>query len=148
MNSLRTNSSNTDFQLLVKALDEYLTITDGDEHAFYDQFNKITHIQHVVVIYNDEHPIACGAIKKYEDGVWELKRMYVVPEQRGRGIAAFLITELERWAKELGVKRLILETGKRQDAAVAFYHKVGYKVIENFGQYVGVENSICFEKQL
>jgi GNAT superfamily N-acetyltransferase len=148
MHLLRTNSSNTDFQLLVKALDEYLTITDGDEHAFYDQFNKITHIQHVVVIYNDEQPVACGAIKKYEDGVWELKRMYVVPEQRGSGIAAFLITELERWAKELGVKRLILETGKRQEAAVAFYHKVGYKVIENFGQYVGVENSICFEKQL
>jgi GNAT superfamily N-acetyltransferase len=88
MHSLRTNSSNTDFQLLVKALDEYLTITDGDEHAFYDQFNKITHIQHVVVIYNGEQPVACGAIKKYEDGVWELKRMYVVPEHRGSGIAA------------------------------------------------------------
>ena len=148
MQSLRTNSSNTDFQTLVKALDEYLTITDGDEHAFYDQFNKITHIQHVVVVYSDDYPIACGAIKKYEEGVWELKRMYVVPEQRGSGTAAFLISELEKWALELGVKRLILETGKRQEAAVAFYHKVGYKVIENFGQYVGVENSICFEKQL
>lgn len=63
-------------------------------------------------------------------------------------MASAILKELEIWTKELGYEKTILETGKRQTEAVALYEKCGYKVIPNYGQYSGVENSICFEKQL
>ncbi len=144
----RTNSKDQDFVSLVAALDKYLTEVDGEEHAFYDQFNKIDLIEHAVVVYLRNEPVGCGAIKKYQTDVWELKRMYVLPAYRGKGAAVQIINELEGWAKALGVKNLILETGKRQADAVAFYHKMAYQVCPNFGQYIGVENSVCFEKSL
>ncbi len=145
----RTNSSNPNFGGLVKMLDAYLTITDGDEHAFYDQFNKIDSINHVVVFYENGLPVACGAIKQIgSTNVWEIKRMFVEESMRGKGIASLVINELEKWAKDLNAEKLVLETGKRQTEAVAFYHKNHYQITENFGQYVGVENSICFEKLL
>jgi putative acetyltransferase len=146
---LRTNSLNGGFVGLVEKLDAYLTITDGDEHAFYDQFNKIDSINHVVVFYENELPVACGGIKQMgSTNVWEIKRMFVEEDKRGKGIASLVIKELERWAKELGVEKLVLETGKRQIEAVAFYHRNGFRLIGNFGQYIGVQNSICFEKLL
>lgn len=146
---LRTNSSNEDFVALVKKLDAYLTITDGDEHDFYNQFNKIDNINHVVVFFEMGRPVACGAVKKMGTAnVWEIKRMFVEESMRGKGIASLVISELEKWAKELNAEKLVLETGKRQTEAVALYHKNNYQITENFGQYMGVENSICFEKLL
>lgn len=62
----RTNAVNPDFIELVKSLDADLEIRDGEEHSFYDQFNKLENIKHVIVAYDDEMPIACGAIKKYD----------------------------------------------------------------------------------
>ena len=145
----RTNSLNPDFVALVKKLDAYLTITDGDEHAFYDQFNKIDSINHVVVFHENCLPVACGAIKQMgSTNAWEIKRMFVEESMRGTGIASQVINELEKWAKELNVEKLVLETGIRQTEAVALYHKNNYQIIKNFGQYIGVENSICFEKLL
>ncbi|MBP8156056.1 MAG: GNAT family N-acetyltransferase [Leadbetterella sp.] len=145
----RTNSTNSDFTALVTQLDAYLAITDGEDHAFYNQFNKIDKINHVVLFYERDSAVACGAIKQIEpSATWEIKRMFVSDDMRGRGIASRLLKELELWAKELDAERLILETGKRQVEAVALYHKNHYMIIDNFGQYIGVENSICFEKLL
>jgi len=148
MKIIRTNSKNTDFKNLVKKLDDYLKITDGDEHDFYNQFNHIAALEHVVLVYSDEIAVGCGAIKKFDELSMEVKRMYLSPENRGTGIAQKMLNELEAWAKELGYKKCVLETGKRQIEAVKFYHKCKYKVIPNYGQYVAMENSICFEKQL
>jgi len=148
MKIVRTNSENKDFINLVKELDAYLKITDEDEHDFYNQFNNIDVLKFVVVIYIDEKAVGCGAIKKFDDVAMEVKRMYVSPENRGKEIAQELIKELEAWAKEIGYKKCVLETGKRQVEAVKFYHKSNYKVMENYGQYKDMENSICFEKEL
>jgi putative acetyltransferase len=146
---IRTDSTNTDFRTLVSALDADLAICDGNDHAFYNQFNKIDMIQNVVVTYDDDdQPAGCGAIKPYAEDCVEVKRMYVPPEQRGQGIASLILKELENWAKELGYARCILETGKKQPEAIALYHKNQYKIIPNFGQYERVENSVCFEKRL
>lgn len=144
----RTNSTQRDFIALIRDLDAYLSITDGDEHAFYDQFNKIDKIKHVVVAYENEIPIGCGAIKEFSADSMEVKRMYTLPNGRKKGIATAIIKELEGWAKELGYTKCVLETGKRQHDAIALYQKVGYQIIPNYGQYIGVENSICFEKDL
>jgi GNAT superfamily N-acetyltransferase len=145
---IRTNSENKDFIKLVRELDADLSIRDGDEHAFYDQFNKIDSIKYVVVAYQETFPAACGAIKAYADDTMEVKRMYVVPEQRGQGIASHILQELEHWARELKYSRCILETGLKQPEAIALYQKNGYSRIENYGQYAQAKNSICFEKIL
>jgi GNAT superfamily N-acetyltransferase len=145
---IRTDSGNEDFIRLVRQLDAYLAITDGDEHAFYDQFNKIQNIKNVVVCYKDQNAVGCGAIKEFSEGTMEVKRMFVSESHRGKGIAGRILAELETWAAELGYSRCILETGIRQVEAVALYKKSGYSIIPNYGQYAGVENSICFEKVL
>jgi GNAT superfamily N-acetyltransferase len=144
----RTNSGNADFKKLVVLLDASLAETDGDEHDFYHQYNGIDQIKYVVVAYQGDVAVGCGAIKQYEATTVEIKRMYVQPDYRGQNIAGQILTELEKWAKELGFDTCILETGKRQYSAIALYPKHGYQVIENYGQYVGVENSICMNKKI
>jgi len=144
----RTNSEHPGFQSLVVLLDAHLALRDGAEHAFYAVYNKTASLAQVVVVYEDENPVGCGAFKSHEGGGAEIKRMYVLPEYRGRGIAAQILKELESWAAELLHTRCILETGRRQPEAIALYRKNGYTQIPNYGQYAGVENSICFEKNL
>ena len=144
----RTNNQNPDLIALVKELDAYLKITDGDEHEFYNQFNGLDNISHCIVAYVDGKPAGCGAIKEFDDNAMEIKRMYLRTEYRGKSIAEEMITELESWALELGFTRSVLETGERQVEAVRFYHKMGYELMPNYGQYIGMENSSCFEKQL
>ncbi|UNY98273.1 GNAT family N-acetyltransferase [Zhouia spongiae] len=145
---IKTNPNNKDFIKLVKDLDTYLALKDGDEHDFYDQFNKSEGINHVIMAYENGFPAGCGAIKTYDKKTMEVKRMYTIPEYRGKGIASKILKALELWASELSFHRCILETGKRQTEAVALYHKTGYKTIPNYAPYEGIDNSICFEKIL
>jgi putative acetyltransferase len=145
---IRTNSTHPDFINLVKNLDADLAVIDGGDHSFYAQFNKIDSIKHTVVASQDNEPLACGAIKEFSPNTMEVKRMYTATKSRGKGIATQVINELEKWAAELGYEKCILETGKRQPDAIALYQKNGYSITPNYGQYVGVENSVCFEKVL
>ncbi|MDO6390939.1 GNAT family N-acetyltransferase [Pontibacter sp. BT731] len=144
----RTDSDDSDFVALVKLLDADLAIRDGEEHAFYAQYNRIDKIKHVVLAYEDEKPLGCGAIKEFVPGTMEVKRMYVLPDGRNKGIASRVLLELETWARELSFEKCILETGLKQPEAIGLYKKSGYQLIPNYGQYVGVENSVCFEKVL
>ena len=144
----RTDSDNVDFIALVKLLDAALAVIDGEDHAFYAQFNKTNKLKSVVVAYENEKPVGCGAVKEFTPEAMEVKRMYVLPELRGKGIATIVLAELEKWTKELNYSRCVLETGKRQPDAIALYKKNGYNIIDNYGQYVGMENSVCFEKVL
>ncbi len=146
--TVRTNSDNPDFISLVKLLDADLAIRDGEDHPFYAQYNKIDKIKYAVVAYEDDKPVSCGAIKEYSPSTMEIKRMYTLPEFRGKGIATKVLNELEKWVKELSCEKCILETGKKQPEAIALYNKNGYKSIPNYGQYAGVENSVCFEKEM
>lgn len=143
---VRTNSENQDFIELVRHLDADLAERDGKDHSFYAQFNRIDAIKYVVVAYEEGQPVGCGAIKEYAPNVTEIKRMYTSPERRGKGIGSRVLRELETWAAELSYEKCILETGKKQPEAIGLYKKNGYQVIPNYGQYVGVENSVCFEK--
>lgn len=145
---LRTDSENPDFRELVKLLDAELAIRDGAEHSFYAQYNKIDKIRETIVAFDNERAVGCGAFKEYEPTVAEIKRMYVRTENRGKGIAGQILSELETWAKELNFKEAILETGLKQPEAIALYKKSGYEIIPNYGQYAGVENSVCMRKIL
>jgi putative acetyltransferase len=143
---IRTDSENPDFKKLVIELDAALKIVDGEDHAFYSQYNKIDKIKYVILAYENEMPVGCGAIKEFTKDTVEVKRMYVPVDKRGLGIATKVLKELENWAKKLGFKKCILETGKRQPDAIGLYTKNGYTLIPNYGQYEKMDNSVCYEK--
>jgi len=143
----RTDSNNPDFRF-VGFLDAELSERDGEDHSFYAQFNKVDMIKHVVLAYNNAEPVGCGAIKAYQEGIAEVKRMFVPLASRKQGIAAKVLSELEKWALELDYAACILETGKKQPEAIALYQKCGYHITPNYGQYEGVDNSVCMKKDL
>jgi len=145
---IRTDATNQDFINLVKQLDAELAIRDGDEHSFYDQYNGITQIKFAIVVYEDNKPVGCGAIKEFSQEAMEIKRMFILLDLRAKGLASWILKALERWALDLGYSKCILETGKKQPEAIALYKKNAYYQISNYGQYVGVDNSLCFEKNL
>jgi putative acetyltransferase len=145
---VRTNSGNPNFIQLVRQLDAELAQRDGADHSFYAQYNKIDKINYVVLAYDGEYPAGCGAIKEYSAEAMEIKRMFVVPFNRKKGIGRNILAELEAWTKELSYSKCILETGKKQPEAIALYKRSGYTPIPNYGQYAGVKNSLCFEKIL
>lgn len=144
----KTNSADADFQLLVTELDADLQNRYGEQQAFFSQFNKLNHIHHVIVAYENELPVGCGAFKLFEETVVEIKRMYVQPQHRGKGIAAQILQALEQWAKQEGFSACVLETGLNQPEAIGLYEKTGYKRTPNYGQYAGVDISICMRKEL
>ncbi|RNI38087.1 GNAT family N-acetyltransferase [Hanamia caeni] len=144
----RVDSSHEDFKKLVLLLDEELAKRDGEEHAFYDQFNKIENINNVIVAYAGQQPVAAGAFKKFSPEAVEIKRMFVMPGFRRKGIAFQVLEQLENWAAGLGCSYCVLETGKKQPEAIALYKKSGYKVIPNYGQYKNVANSVCMRKEI
>ncbi|WP_047415471.1 GNAT family N-acetyltransferase [Cellulophaga sp. Hel_I_12] len=144
----KTNYEDEDFQQLTKALDEDLRVKDGDEHAFYNQFNSLEGLSQVIVVYKNKKAIGCGAFKNYDLNTAEIKRMYVIPEYQGKGIGSTILNELENCAKLQNFSFCILETGIRQPDAIALYQKNNYQIIENYGQYKGMQNSICFKKEL
>ncbi len=144
----RTNSDHPDFIALVTQLDILQAVVDGEDHAFYTQFNSLNKIKHVVLAHEDGQALGCGGIKEYGTDAMEVKRMFVLPTSRKKGIASTVLSELESWAKKLKYTRCVLETHKGLPEAIAFYQKSGYKQIPNYGQYAGADNSVCFEKQL
>lgn len=144
----RTTSNNPDFEKLVIALDAYLAILDGEDHAFYAQFNKSSALKNAVIAYENDVAVGIGAYKEYDSETVEMKRMYTLPEFRGKGIASKILSELELWAKEENYKSAVLETGFLQTDAISLYKKLGYVITENYGQYIGIENSICMKKSL
>ena len=144
----RTNSENKDFQKLVLELDKDLAIRNGDSNDFFAQFNKIDQLNNVVIAYVESSTAGCGAIKEFNKFTMEIKRMYVRNEMRRKGVAVDILNNLENWARELGYKKCVLETGDQMIEAIGLYRKNGYKIIRNYGQYENVESSICFEKDL
>lgn len=143
---IRTDARNSDFIRLISELDAYLKVTDGDDHEFYNQFNTLEKIKNVVIAYQDEKAIGCGAFRAFDLNTVEIKRMFVKKKYRGTKTASSILKALEDWASETGFKKCILETGDRQIEAIKFYNKSGYIRIANYGQYAQMDNSNCFEK--
>jgi GNAT superfamily N-acetyltransferase len=96
----------------------------------------------------DGAPAGCGALRRVDGETGEIKRMYVAPAFRGRGIGARLLAALEAEARRLRLARIVLETGTRQADALGLYRGAGYAVIPAFGEYVGSPLSVCMEKRL
>ncbi len=145
---IRTSSDNPDFQKLVNQLDQNLAKKNGDSNNFFAQHNKIDLIKNVVLAYDKKVVVGCGAMKSYDASSMEIKRMFVLPQMRGKGIATSILNELETWAKALKYERCIMETGAKMPEAISVYKKNGYSVTPNYEPYKNISDSICFEKLL
>ena len=147
MKLLRTNSDNPDFKYLTKLFDEYLVDIDGEQKDFFAHFNN-KYLENALVVYENDLVVGCGGFKEYDKDTVEIKRMFVHPEHRKKGIASLILNTIENWAKEQGYKNFILETSPKLTSAISLYEKKGYHLIPNYGQYIGVENSICMKKEM
>ena len=144
----KTTATDANYIRLVTLLDADLKIKDGDEHQFFANHNKSDDIQHILLFYIENQAVACGAFKHFDAATAEIKRMFVLPEQRGRGIAHQILQALEQWAAEQNYTQIILETGKKMTDAIALYQRAGYAITPNYGQYIGVESCVCMQKYL
>ena len=147
MKIIRTTYLNHAFQELVAQLNTDLAKRDGKDHPL-SQFNEITHLKHVVVVYLKNKAVGCGAIAKYDLSATEIKRMYVTRAHRGQQLGEKILTELENWAKELGHSKCILFMGINQPEAMKLYLKNNFSIIENYGKLKDIPDSICLAKTL
>lgn len=140
-----------DARRLIAALDEHLASRYSPDQRFGPNL-KPEHIAAglgtFVVARADGRAIGCGALRKLDEATAEVKRMYVEPELRGRGVAKQILDHLEDVALGLGVHRLVLETGIYQAQAIGLYRRAGYGSIRCWGEYAKSLTSVCFEKEL
>ncbi|HWT75004.1 MAG TPA: GNAT family N-acetyltransferase [Mobilitalea sp.] len=150
MNIKYTNGEDQDFINLCSMLDDNLNEIVGGEkqRAEYNQYNMLNHIHDVFIAYEDELPVGCASFKYYDDGIAEVKRVFVRKDYRGRGLSKLLMEQVEKKAREQGYRSLILETGKPMTEAIGLYTKIGYNVIENYGQYKNMPLSVCMSKNI
>jgi putative acetyltransferase len=95
-----------------------------------------------------DEPVGCGGLRRLDRVTGEIKRMYVAPPVRGAGVGRRLLAELERHARRLGMRRLVLETGRLQAAAIHLYERAGFARIPCFGEYDDTRMSVCMGKSL
>jgi len=148
INVVKTTSEHLDFIFLIAAFDAFLWYRYPELKKEYWGNNLIEFNPNVFIIYLDEKPASCGCFKKYNATAAELKRMFVLPEARGLGLAQLLITELEKEAKKQHFDILVLETLYKQIEAIGLYQKMGFEIVENYEPYIGLTNSICMSKSI
>ena len=144
----RTNKDDPRFASLVKLLDMDLAARYEDGNAQYQPLNTLQKITAVVLAEDSGEAVGCGAFKPHGEDAVEMKRVFVKPDFRGRGISKTILRELEKWASEEGFTRAVLETGNKQLEAISLYERSGYQRIPNYGPYADLGASICFEKDL
>ena len=142
---VRCDGNNKDFIENCRLLDMDLDRRVGRviERDKYAQFNMLDKINEAIVIYRDDKPVAAGAIRFYDEKTVELKRVFVRPEQQGRGIGTLLVSRLIEWARELGYEKMILETGELLSESCHVYEKLGFVKIPNYGAYADMPESLC-----
>ena len=147
---VRCDGSNQDFIENCKLLDQDLDARVGRviQRDKYAQYNLLDKIHEAIVVYRDGRPIGGGAIRHYEKDTVELKRVFVLPEEQGKGIGTLLVTELIEWARELGYKNMILETGVLLAESCHVYKKLGFAKIPNYGAYADMPESLCMGLEL
>jgi putative acetyltransferase len=140
-----------DARRLVDALDAELALLYEPEQRFGPNL-KPEHLSPglgtFVLARTDGRAIGCGALRRLDSTTGEVKRMYVEPDMRGRGVARQILDHLESAAKELGLRRLVLETGIHQAEAITLYTRAGFRSIPCWGEYAGSSTSICYDKTI
>lgn len=140
-----------DARRLIGALDAHLASRYPPEQRFGPNL-KPEHLAHglgtFVIARADGRAIGCGALRLLDETTAEVKRMYVEPDLRGRGVAKEILNHLEAMASTLGARRLVLETGVYQEEAIGLYLRAGFSPTDCWGEYATAPTSVCYEKQL
>lgn len=144
----RTSTKDNDFKNLISELDTDLQSRYKDVTYQFDAFTDVHHVNTAVVAYIQDIAVGCGCFKEIGENTVEIKRMFVNPYFRGFGVASSIIDELLTWARQLYYEDAVLETGKRQPESIKLYSKHGFSIIDNFGPYIGMEESVCMRKEL
>jgi GNAT superfamily N-acetyltransferase len=140
-----------DARRLIAALDEHLASRYPPEQRFGPNLKPqqiAAGLGTFVIARLAGRAVGCGALRKLDDISAEVKRMYVAPEVRGKGVARRVLEHLEGVGRELGVHRLVLETGIYQAEAIGLYHGAGYEPVRCWGEYAESVTSVCFEKRI
>ena len=138
-------------QALIEALNTELTEVYPEEGACHFRLdaNEVANGNGAFLIaFRSSKPVGCGAVRRIDANTGELKRMYVLPEERGRRVGQAILSALENEAKTLHLTRLVLETGVRQDRAQRLYRQAGFSPIDKYGEYTNSPLSICMAKEL
>lgn len=146
----RTDGTDKDFIENCRRLDKDLDERVGKviQREKYQKYNQLDKIKEAIVVYDENTLVGAGSIRKYDIQNVELKRIYISPLFRGRGIGTELVSRLMEWAKELGYQRMILETGERLTESCALYKKLGFEIIPNYGPYENMKESLCMARDL
>jgi GNAT superfamily N-acetyltransferase len=145
---IRTAADDPAFLRLTGELTRELRERYGALQDQYEPHNNVENAAAVIVAEEDGAPVGCGCYRVVDESTIEIKRMYVPPAWRGRGVAARILERLEETARSHGFTAAILETGIRQPEAVRLYERHGYRVIENYGPYTGMAESVCMRKDI
>jgi GNAT superfamily N-acetyltransferase len=140
-----------DAKRLIAALDEHLASRYSADQRFGPNLRPeqvATGLGTFVIARDGGRAVGCGAMRRLDEATAELKRMYVEPDLRGRGIAREILDHLEAAARAMGIRRLVLETGIYQAEAIGLYRRAGFNPVRCWGEYEGVLTSVCFEKNL
>ncbi len=140
------NEVTDEFIRLADELDKELLDKNGAIQDQYNKYNKLAGIKDIIIAYDNLDPIGCASIKKYEEDVYEIKRVYVKKEYRKVGVGRIMMEKIEEIAKEKKIKVLVLETSKTFIPAISLYKSLLYFVTDNYGQYKGMEYSVCMKK--
>ena len=141
-------SDSPDSLRLIVALDDLLNGLYVIENNFLEVSADEFEAGHGTFLVAREAGIAvgCGGVRLISPEVAEVKRMFVVPATRRRGIAALILAALEEWAVQAGADKVVLETGFRQPTAMRLYERVGYVEVPGLGPYAESGQSRCYEK--
>jgi GNAT superfamily N-acetyltransferase len=145
---VKTTNHNPDFISLEAIFDANLWARYPDKEQDYWANNVVALNPNAILIYHDEKAVACGCFKEYNATTVELKRIFVLPEARGMGLAQQLIKTLEDWAILQSYQKVVLETLYKQHEAIALYQKMGYEITANYPPYENLEESVCLQKML
>ena len=135
-----------DYAMLAGKLDEYYFSIVGDVHLRYAEVNRPENMACRLIAYEDGMPVACGCWKIIDETAAEVKRIYVLPEYRRRGIASRIIRTLEEEIVKAGYRLIILETARTTAESKQLYLSLGYEQIDYYGSPAGAENCLCFRK--
>lgn len=135
-------------ELIAAVQQEYVSRYGSPDESAVDPQEFAPPDGRFLVGYLDTTPVAMGGVRRLEPGTVEVKRMYVVPAARGRGLSRVVLARLEDVARELGADRVVLETGSRQPEAMRLYETSGYERIEGFGHYRCEPLSVSYGKTL
>jgi GNAT superfamily N-acetyltransferase len=140
-----------DARRLVEALDAHLASRYTPEQRFGPNLKPAQlapGLGTFVVARMEGRPVGCGAVRLLDPTTVEVKRMFVEPETRGRGVAKEILAHLEGFGRELGARRAVLETGVYQDEAIGLYRRAGYRQVDCWGEYTTSPTSVCYEKAI